>query len=70
MTLPRAFPRVPQMLHPNERPDAAPGNHLHFIQLPRLEKIDPTTGLSEDFQITIRFDHGFKGIAKLDMMHG
>ena len=66
MTLRRAFPRVPQMLHPNERPDTVPGNYLHFTQLPRLEKIDPTTGLSEGFQVTIRFDHGFKGIARHD----
>jgi hypothetical protein len=53
-------------LYPNERPDAVPGNHLHFTQLPRLEKVDPTTGLSEGFQVTIRFDHGFKGIARHD----
>ena len=66
MTLRRAFPRVPQTLYPNERPDAVPGNHLHFTQLPRLEKVDHTTGLSEGFQITIRFDHGYKGIARHD----
>jgi hypothetical protein len=66
MTLRRAFPRVPQMLYPNERPDAVPGNHFHFTQLPRLEKVDPTTGLSEGFQVTIRFDHGFKDIARQD----
>jgi hypothetical protein len=66
MTLRRAFPRVPQLLYPNERPDAVPGNHLHFIQLPRLEKVDPTTGLSEGFQVTILFDHGFKSISRRD----
>jgi hypothetical protein len=66
MTLRRAFPRVPQMLYPNERPDAVPGNHLHFTQLPRLEKVDPTMGLSKGFQVTIRFDYGFKGIARQD----
>ena len=55
-----------QLLHPNERPDAVPGNHLHFTQLPRLEKVHPTSGLSEGFQVTIRFDHGFKGIARQD----
>ena len=65
-TLRRAFPRVPQMLHPTERPDTVPGNYLHFTQLSRLEKIDHTTGLSEGFQVTIRFDHGFKGIARHD----
>ena len=31
MTLRRAFPQVPQVLHPNERPDAVPGNHLHLL---------------------------------------
>ena len=61
-TLRRAFPRVPQTLYPNERPDAVPGNHLHFTQVPRQEKVDPATGLSEGFHITIRYDHGFKGI--------
>ena len=30
-TLRRAFPRVSQTLYPNERPDAVPGNHLHFL---------------------------------------
>ena len=34
-TLRRAFPRVPQVLYSNERPDAVPGNHLHFTQIPR-----------------------------------
>ena len=54
------------MLHPNERPDTVPGNYLHFIQLPRLEKIDLTTMLSKGFQVTICFDHGFKGKARHD----
>ena len=63
-TLRRAFPRVPQLCYPNERPDAVPGHHLHFIQLPRYERVDPTTGLSEGFQVTIRFDYGFKGISR------
>ena len=52
-TLRRAFPRVPQIFYPHERPDAVPGNHLHFTQIPRLEKIDPATGLSEGFHVTI-----------------
>lgn len=33
-TLRRTFPRVPQVCYPHERPDAVPGNHLHFTQLP------------------------------------
>ena len=65
-TLRRAFPHVPQVCYPHERPDAVPGNHLHFTQIPKLEKIDPTTGLSEGFQITIRYDFGFKGMSKQD----
>ena len=32
MTLRRAYPQVPQALYPHERPDAVPGNHLHFTQ--------------------------------------
>ena len=63
-TLRRAFPRVPQLFYPNERPDAVPGNHLHFTQIPRQEKVDPLTGLSEGFHITIRFDYGFKSISR------
>lgn len=46
-TLRRAFPQVPQMFYPSERPDAVPGNHLHFTQVLRQEKVDPTTRLSK-----------------------
>ena len=67
MTLRRPFPQVPQMLHPNERPDTVPGNYLHFTQLPRLEKIDLTTMLSKGFQVTICFDHDFKRKARHDV---
>ena len=63
-TLRRAFPRVPQRFYPSERPDAVPGNHLHFTQVPRQEKVNPLTGLSEGFFITIRFDYGFKSISR------
>jgi hypothetical protein len=63
-TLRRAFPRVPQTCYPHERPDAVPGNHLHFTQLPRQEKVDPTNGLSEGFQVTIRFDSGYKSMSR------
>ena len=63
-TLRRAFPRVPQIFYPSERPDAVPGNHLHFTQLPRQEKVNPSTGLSEGFHVTIRFDYGFKSISR------
>ena len=33
-TLRRAFPRVPQLFYPSERPDTVPGNHLQFTQIP------------------------------------
>lgn len=65
-TLRRAFPRVPQALFPNERPDAVPGNHLHFTQIPKQEHTDPATGLSDGFHITIRYDYGFKGVTRQD----
>ena len=70
MTLRRAFPHVPQTCYPHERPDAVPGNHLHFTQLPRLEKVDSTTGLSEGFHVTIRFDFGYKGMSRQDARRG
>ena len=60
----RAFPRVPQACYPNERPDAVPGHHLHFTQIPRHERVDPMTGLSEGFHVTIRFDQGFKNMSR------
>lgn len=66
-TLRRAYPRVPQQFFSNKRPDAVPGNHLNFTQLPRHERIDPTTELSEGFHITICFDFGFKGMNRQDV---
>ena len=66
-TLRRAFPQVPQQFFSNERPDAVPGNHLNFTQLPRHERVDSTTGLSKGFHITIRFDFGFKGMNRQDV---
>ena len=69
-TLRRAFPHVPQAYFPHERPDAVPGNHLHFTQIPSQEKIDPSTGLSEGFHITIRYDFGFKSISRQEARRG
>ena len=69
-TLRRAFPHVPQAYFPHERPDAVPGNHLHFTQIPSLEKIDSSTGLSEGFHITIRYDFGFKSISRQEARRG
>ena len=70
MTLRRAFPHVPQICYPHERPDAVPGHHLHFTQLPSLEKVDPTTGLSEGFHVTVRYDFGYKGMSRQDARRG
>ena len=66
----RAFPHVPQVCYPHERPDAVPGNHLHFTQLPILEKTDPTIGLSEGFHVTIKYDIGFKSMSRQDARRG
>ena len=66
-TLRRAFPRVPQVCFPNERPDAVPGHHLNFTQIPRQERVDPTTGLSEGFHVTFRFDYGFKSMNRQEV---
>jgi hypothetical protein len=63
-TLRRAFPRVSQLLYPSEPPDAVPGNHLHFTQLPKLENVDPSTGLSKGFHVTICFYYDFKSISR------
>jgi hypothetical protein len=69
-TLRRAFPHVPQVYYPLERPDAVPGNHLHFTQIPRLEKTDPATGLSEGFHVTVRYDSGFKNMSRQETRRG
>lgn len=66
-TLRHAFPRVAQKLFPNERPDAVPGQHFHFTQVPHNEKTNQETGLSEGYQITIRFDMGFKSMNRNDV---
>ena len=66
-TLRRAFPRVPQVCFSNERPDAVPGHHLNFTQIPRQERVDPTTGLSEGFHVTFRFDYGFKSMNRQEV---
>jgi hypothetical protein len=51
-----AFPMTTQMLYPTKRPDAVPGQHLHFTQIPKYESISQATGLTEGFHVTIRFD--------------
>ena len=59
-TLWRVFLHGTQKCYPNERPNAVPNNHLHFIQLSQLEKIDHLTSLSEGFHIIVRFELGLK----------
>ena len=52
----RAFPRTAQVLYPTKRPDAVPGQYLHFTQIPKYEHISQATGFTEGFHVTIRFD--------------
>jgi hypothetical protein len=66
-SLRRAFPRTKQTLFPNERPDAVPGQHLHFTQIPRYEKISHTTGLTNGFHVTIRFDGDYKSLNRKEV---
>ena len=66
-TLRRAFPRVKQTLYPIERPDAVPGQHLHFTQIPMYEKTSQDTGLTEGFHVTIRFDGDYKKLNRREV---
>ena len=78
-SLRRAFPRTKQTLFPTERPDAVPGQHLHFTQIPMYEKTSSDTGLTDGFHVTIRFDGEYKQLnrkevksacmARLHLMH-
>ena len=51
-SLRRAFPRTKQILYPSERPDAVPGQHLHF---------------TEGFHITVRFDGNYKSLNRKEV---
>ena len=66
-SLRRAFPRTKQLLYPSERPDAVPGQHLHFTQVPMYEKISQVTGLTEGFHVTIRFDGEYKKLSRKEV---
>ena len=66
-TLRRAFPRTKQILYPVERPDAVPGQHLHFTQIPMYERTSQDTGLTEGFHITIRFDGDYKKLSRKEV---
>ena len=63
----QAFPRTRQLLYPSERPDAVPGQHLHFTQVLMYEKISHDTGLTEGFHITIRFDGEYKSLNRREV---
>ena len=66
-TLRRAFPRTTQCLYPHERPDAVPGQHLHFTQVPMYETTSPDTGLTDGFHATIRFDGKYKQLNRKEV---
>ena len=66
-TVRRAFPRTQQILYPSERPDAVPGQHLHFTQIPMYERISHDTGLTDGFHITIRFDGEYKLLSRKEV---
>ena len=63
----QAFPRTRQLLYPSERPDAVPGQHLHFTQVPMYEKISHDTDFTEGFHITIRFDGEYKSLNRREV---
>ena len=66
-TIRRAFPRTKQVLYPSERPDAVPGQHLHFTQIPMYEKTTQETGLTDGFHVTIRFDGEYKKLNRKEV---
>ena len=63
----RAFPRTTQSLYPTERPDAVPGQHLQFTQVPMYEKMSQVTGLTKGFHVTIRFDGDYKTLSRQEV---
>ena len=66
-TIRRAFPRTKQVLYTSERPDAVPGQHLYFTQVPMYEKIIHDTGLTDGFHVTIRFDGEYKQFSRWEV---
>lgn len=59
-----AFPHVPQKLYPSVRPDGIPGQYLHLTQIPLDTEIVDSTGLSQSYQIIIRFDADYHHMTK------
>lgn len=51
-------------MYPSEKPNVDSGNHFHFFQILRQDKVDPTTNLFKGFHITIQYDYGFNDMNK------
>jgi hypothetical protein len=66
-SLRQAFPRIKQTLFSNERPDAVPGQQLHFTQIPTYEKTFSNTGLTDGFHVTLRFDGDYKSLNRREV---
>ena len=66
-SLRQTFPRIKQLLFPSERPDAVPGQHLRFTQVPMYEKTSKVTGLTDGFHVTIRFDGEYKKLSRQEV---
>jgi hypothetical protein len=52
-----AFPRVSQTLYPSAMGDKVLGQHYNLTQIPFEVEVNPDTGLSLDFHVTIFFEH-------------
>ncbi|KAG0574549.1 hypothetical protein KC19_VG270700 [Ceratodon purpureus] len=69
-----AFHNVQKKLYPSARPDGVPGQYLHLTQIPidteiSLEipidtEISLDTGLSQSYEIIIRFDTDYHHMTK------
>ena len=66
-TIRQTFPRTQQTLYPTERPDAIPGQHLYFTQIPIYGKVSLDTGLTEGFHVTVRFDGAYNQLSKREV---
>lgn len=62
-----AFPHVAQKLYPSSRPDGIPGQYLHLTQIPIDTEIVQSTGLSQSYQIIIRFDADYHHMSKQEV---
>ena len=62
-----SFPHIAQRLLPAIRPDGLPGQYLHLTQILHDIPTDTTTGLSNSYQILIRFDFGYHEMTKVEV---